>query len=48
MSLTSATTAPARLGSSPGDYARIGVEPRAIKLWEDGMRTDGSRGTFEW
>jgi hypothetical protein len=48
MSLTSATTAPARLGSSPDDFARIGVEPRAIKLWEDGMRTDGSRGTFEW
>jgi hypothetical protein len=48
MALTSATTVPARLGSTPDDYARIGVEPRAIKLWEDGMRTDGSRGTYEW
>jgi hypothetical protein len=47
MSRTSAT-APARLGSTPDDYARIGVEPRVIKPWEDGMRTDGSRGTYEW
>jgi hypothetical protein len=48
MALTSATTVPARLARTPDDYARIGIEPRAIKLWEDGMRTDGSRGTYEW
>src|SRR6202022_3340651 len=48
MSRTSATTVPARLGSTPDDYARIGIAPRAIKPWEDGMRTDGSPGTFEW
>ncbi len=48
MSRTSATTVPARLGSTPDDYARIGIEPRAIKPWEDAMRTDGSRGTYEW
>jgi CrtC N-terminal lipocalin domain len=48
MSRTGATTVPARLGSTPDDYARIGIEPRVIKPWEDGMRTDGSRGTFEW
>jgi CrtC N-terminal lipocalin domain len=48
MSRTSPTTVPARLGSTPGDYARIGIEPRLIKPWEDGMRTDGSRGTYEW
>jgi CrtC N-terminal lipocalin domain len=48
MSRTSAATLPARLGSTPDDYARIGIEPRAIKPWEDGMRTDGSRGTYEW
>ena len=43
-----AATAPVRLGSTPDDYARLGIEPRAIKQWEDGMRTDGSRGTYEW
>ena len=48
MALTSATAVPARLARTPDDYARIGIEPRAIKLWEDGMRTDGSRGTYEW
>jgi hypothetical protein len=48
MSRTNDTTLPARLGSTPDDYARIGVEPHAIKPWEDGMRTDGSRGTYEW
>ena len=39
---------PARLGSTPGDYARIGIEAGAIKPWEDGLRTDGSEGTYEW
>ncbi len=48
MSLTRATTVPVRLGSTDEDYARIGVEPGAIKPWEDGMRTDGSPGTYEW
>ncbi|MDP9185254.1 MAG: hydroxyneurosporene dehydrogenase [Actinomycetota bacterium] len=36
------------MGRTPDDYARLGIEPRAIKPWEDGMRTDGSRGTYEW
>jgi hypothetical protein len=48
MSRTSTTTVPARLGSTPDDYARIGIEPREIKPWEDAMRTDGSPGTYEW
>ena len=42
-----ASTAPVRLGSTTDDYSRIGIEPRAIKQWEDGMRTDGSRGGGE-
>jgi hypothetical protein len=45
---TGATTGPARLGRTPDDYARIGIAPRAIKPWEDGMRTHGSPGTYEW
>jgi hypothetical protein len=48
MSHTITATAPVRLGSTTDDYSRIGIEPRAIKQWEDGMRTDGSRGTYEW
>ncbi len=45
---TSTATVPVRLGSTPDDYARIGIAPRDIKPWEDGMRTGGARGTFEW
>src|SRR3981081_2364904 len=39
---------PAHLGSTPDDYARIGIEPHEIKPWEDAMRTDGNVGTYEW
>ena len=41
-------TASARLGSTPEDYARFGIEPGAIKPREDGLRTDGGPGTYEW
>ena len=37
-----------RLGSTPEDYARFGIEPGAIKPREDGLRTDGGPGTYEW
>jgi hypothetical protein len=39
---------PARLGSRPEDYRRFGIERDAIAQHEDGMRTDGGKGTFEW
>ena len=42
------TTASARIGRTPEDYRAIGIEPRAVKPWEDGLRTDGGPGTFEW
>jgi hypothetical protein len=45
---TRTETLPVRPGSTPDDYARLGIAPRAIKPWEDGMRTNGSRGTYEW
>jgi CrtC N-terminal lipocalin domain len=45
---TSTATVPARLAGTPDDYARLGIEPREIKPWEDGMRTKGARGTYEW
>ncbi|MFJ6571136.1 hydroxyneurosporene dehydrogenase [Streptomyces sp. NPDC091292] len=42
------STAPARLGSTTEDYARFGIEPRTIKPHEDGLRTDGGPGSYEW
>ena len=29
-------------------YQKMGLTRNKIELWEDGMRTDGSRGTYEW
>ena len=34
--------------SSDADYARLGLAHRDIKPWEDGARTDGSPGSYEW
>ncbi|WP_405057432.1 hypothetical protein OG474_32485 [Kribbella sp. NBC_01505] len=39
---------PARMGSTPQDYTRFGIEPGAIKPHEDGLRTDGGPGSYEW
>jgi hypothetical protein len=39
---------PARLASTPQDYQRFGISAETIAPHEDGMRTDGSKGTFEW
>jgi hypothetical protein len=41
-------TSLARLGSTAEDYERIGVRPDRVLPWEDGARTDGSDGTYEW
>ena len=37
-----------RLGSTAEDYARIGISPDQVAPWEDGARTDGGPGTYEW
>ncbi len=29
-------------------YEALGLSPSVIAPWEDGMRTDGARGTYEW
>ena len=29
-------------------YQKMGLTRNKIELWEDGMRTDGSKGTYEW
>ncbi|MFI9761262.1 hydroxyneurosporene dehydrogenase [Streptomyces sp. NPDC051963] len=41
-------TSLARLGSAPADFDLIGIEPAVVQSWEDGRRTDGSAGTYEW
>ena len=28
-------------------YSKMGLTRDVIELWEDGMRTDGSKGTYE-
>ncbi|MCW2764728.1 MAG: hypothetical protein JWO11_687 [Nocardioides sp.] len=42
------STASARIGRTPEDYTAIGIERGAVKPWEDGLRTGGGPGTFEW
>ncbi|HJV14232.1 MAG TPA: hypothetical protein VJ625_10100 [Propionibacteriaceae bacterium] len=41
-------TIPVRLASTPEEYARFDIEPGAIKPREDGLRTYGDPGTYEW
>lgn len=38
----------ARLAGLPEDYRRLGLQPRDIALWEDGHRTNGKFGEYEW
>ncbi|HMA37832.1 MAG TPA: hypothetical protein VKY74_25495 [Chloroflexia bacterium] len=38
----------AHLVSSPQEYALLGLKKGQIAPWEDGMRTDGGKGTYEW
>ena len=44
----SKTPALARLGSSLQEYQKLGINPDRIEPFEDGMRTDGRKGDFEW
>lgn len=39
---------PSRLESLPEDFAKLGLEQNAIAQWEDGRRTDGHKGEYEW
>lgn len=39
---------PAYLAKSPADYERLGVKKGSIALWEDGIRTTGKKGEYEW
>src|SRR5882672_4625463 len=43
------TTRPlAATASADADYERLGLTRNDIKPWEDGARTDGRPGTYEW
>ncbi|WP_044640713.1 lipocalin-like domain-containing protein [Risungbinella massiliensis] len=39
---------PTTLGSQAEHYEKLGLIKGQIAPWEDGMRTDGSAGTYEW
>jgi predicted secreted hydrolase len=36
------------LGTNPRDYEQLGIKKGPIEQWEDGLRTEGSKGTYEW
>ena len=38
----------ARLASRDADYFRLGLARGTAATWEDGMRTDGGPGSYEW
>ena len=38
----------AHTAGSPEEFARLGLSPVRVEPWEDGARTDGGRGTYEW
>ncbi|MCW3090831.1 MAG: hypothetical protein JWP81_1900 [Ferruginibacter sp.] len=40
--------ATAAMETSPGDHKKLGLSGSVIKPWEDGMRTIGRPGTYEW
>ncbi|GAA3047857.1 hydroxyneurosporene dehydrogenase [Streptomyces glomeratus] len=36
------------IGDRPEHYERLGITPGVIQPWEDGLRTGGAEGTWEW
>jgi hypothetical protein len=38
----------ARFADKPEDFAKLGLQPRDILAFEDGMRTEGGPGGYEW
>ena len=42
------TTPLAGRAASDADYERLGLSRNTVAPWEDGARTDGGRGSFEW
>ncbi|MEA2765306.1 MAG: hypothetical protein QOK07_1710 [Gemmatimonadaceae bacterium] len=46
--LTSHRLSSARFADEPEDFAKLGIEPGQIDAFEDGMRTRGGPGGYEW
>ena len=40
--------AQAGLAQTTAQYEALGISPSRVEPWEDGARTDGSPGTYEW
>jgi len=38
----------ARLADRDEDYQRLGIQRGQVELWEDGIRTSGGPGSYEW
>jgi hypothetical protein len=38
----------AYMADSPEDFKELGINETETEIWEDGMRTDGKEGTYEW
>ncbi len=38
----------ARVANRDEDFARLGIQRGPVQPWEDGMRTTGGRGSYEW
>lgn len=38
----------ARLADTEGNYGRLKIEKHVTKPWEDGKRSNGAEGTYEW
>ena len=47
-SATASSGPTATAAAQPDDYQRLGLSPSAIAPWEDGMRTTGAPGSYEW
>ena len=41
-------TIPSSIRLRKEDFQSLGLNPARVELWEDGMRTDGGRGSYEW
>ena len=37
-----------RLADRPEDFRSLGIVPGSVAAWEDGLRTDGAPGSYEW
>src|SRR6202165_2224085 len=44
----SARPSSAQFADKPEDFAKLGIQPGRIEAFEDGMRTEGGPGGYEW